>query len=457
MIPHFAAAFGCALCLLFTPVRAETVTLGLDAARSVARDAYLSGDPSLALALSLRLLEADPHDPQSLLLVSAAQVALGQPELGFAAGQKAWHFAPKDAALRYEIARHTALAAYQNNQFSRAQFWLRRASDYASDDTQKRQTAEDYAQLRAQNPLSFMLSFGIAPSTNINGGAKGQSLLIDRDFVLGNILRDGQALAGVQARARAQLRYRISQSARSQTLLGLRLSTTAHRFSTAAQKAAPSARARDLNETGVEVSLNHDFITAQGNPPINLSLNIGQNWAAGHIIGPNLRVEAALPLIARKDFALRLAGAAERQWQPAGTSDAVYVSLDSQRSATNGVWSLGVRASKSHGDGRNQNSYSIGAQTGFAPDASFGPFTAAGRLNATYRAYAAPYELGAGIAVRDGRQDQTIDLSIDFGFKDLSWMGFTPTITLSQTETRSNISRYDTSDTGIAFGINTQF
>ncbi len=456
MIRCLAAAICCAL--LGASATAESLTMTLPEARAVARDAYIEGDPYLALALAQRLLEADAQDAEALLLVAAARNALGQPHLAFEAGRKAWRASPDVPLLRYEIARHTALAAYQSNQLTRAQFWLRRASDVTTDENQRLKTAADFAKVRAQNPLRFNLSLNVTPSSNINGGANGSSLLIDRDYYVGNILRDGRALAGVRARGTVQLAYRIAQTAQSQTTLGLRLSSSAHRFSAAAQHAVPNASASDLNETSIEASISHDFLTAQSGTPVNVALYLGQNWAGGAIVGPNLRIEASAPLIDSADFALRLAGAAERQWQEGGSADALYLALDAQHEQPNGAsFGWGISAADTHGDGRNQNHWSLGANLSYAPAQPLGKFTMNGRLGVGYRNFAAPYALGGGLAVTDGRQDQTIDLAMEFGMPELAWMGFTPKITLSQTETRSNISRYDTSDTGIAFGFETRF
>ena len=56
-----------------------------------------------------------------------------------------------------------------------------------------------------------------------------------------------------------------------------------------------------------------------------------------------------------------------------------------------------------------------------------------------------------------GRQDMTVAAGISMTFPDISFYGFSPTVTLESSRTDSNISLFDRESSGIRFGIQSTF
>ena len=65
--------------LAAAPAAGEAQTLDIPAARALAEQAVLGGNPALARHIALGLLQRDAIDPQALLTLAAADILLGQP------------------------------------------------------------------------------------------------------------------------------------------------------------------------------------------------------------------------------------------------------------------------------------------------------------------------------------------------------------------------------------------
>ena len=59
--------------------------------------------------------------------------------------------------------------------------------------------------------------------------------------------------------------------------------------------------------------------------------------------------------------------------------------------------------------------------------------------------------------VTGGREDKSLGLLMYLSFEDLSVMGFAPVLSLRHGKTQSNISRYQTTTTGVSLGISSVF
>lgn len=442
--------------LMATPVAAAPVQLTLDQARSVAQQAHAAGDFALANALARRLLQANPQDAQALLLLAATEPYLGNPAAGQRAGRAAWGVARKTPVLRYEIARHTAYAALAEGRPGLAQAWLRRAADTAPTTDALRQTIADFRAVRARNPLRLGFDLAIAPSSNLNGGAQGGLLVIDGDYVLGTLSGAAQALSGVRTVLQARLSYALPGTGSGHTTLGLRFFGTLNQLSAEARALAPGLRGSDLDQVLLEASVARDFLWPGRQHPVSLTLAGGHTWVGGQPYGPHLRLAIGTALRQSRTGDLRLLATREAQWQGPDRVDALALALEGRQIGAAGGqlgWSLGLRDVR--GTAVNQDYRGASAEVSYTPPLPLGPVRLRARLSGALRDYPS-YRLGP-FAVTAGRQDQQVAVALDLTFPAVGFRGYAPKLSLSASETHSNISRFQTRELGLMLGFESQF
>lgn len=451
---HRAAAV-LAVCVTLLPqvarAEADLVSLTQDEAIIIAQQAVLAGDLSLGYVLARRLVEADPTNARAQLLIAATAPELGLASEGRRAGRAAWRLTT-DTGLRYEIARYTAKAAYEEGRTQAAQFWLRRAADMATTTADYDQTVSDVRSLRDGQRLRYDVDLSVSPSDNLNNGARGGLLTIDDWFTVGPLTADAQALSGVRAVAQAQLTYQLGGAGR--TVVGLRSYATVNKLSAAAQGSVQGLlTGSDLNVVQLEATIAHEIRWPGGDWPILLTGAVGNTWSGGQNVGPHLRVEATTPLSRQNPMRLTLSAEA----QDPG-SDAIYglaASIDGGQKLGGGNlhWQLGLRASE--GKRVNQSYNQISSEIGYAFGKPLGPVTISLRAGGTIRDYP-EYSL-VFANVTGGRQDHSAIFGVDAIFQDLQMLGYVPRISLTATATDSNVSRFETREIGVTFGIQSKF
>jgi hypothetical protein len=450
------------LLLYAAPLCAEPVVLTQTQAKRVAQQAYAAGNPALANALAKRLTEAAPGDAEALLLLAATETALGRPEAGRKAGRLGFARSD-DPGLRHEIARHTAFAAYNEGRPGLARFWLRRASDTAPDTDAYERDGADFRALRAQSPFRFGFDLSVAPSSNLNNGAQGGFLTVG-SVTVGALSGSAQALSGTRIVTQAQLGYSLPDRPRARTTLLGRIYASQNILADEAKARVrdpvtgePTLTGSDLNQTSAEVIVRHHFTPAAMRNPLSASLATGQSWAGGQQLGPHLRAEFGMPLLAGPQGSLRLAATVERQWQDAGPVTAQSLALEGERRDARGnAFGWGVTLRQTSGDTRNQDNREISGELNYSLGRPVGPVMLSGRLTGLARDYE-HYSLGPFLQVTDGRSDYQITIALDMTLSKISLMGYAPRISLTGQQTQSNISRFDTQQLGVAFGFTSHF
>ena len=152
------------LIFVIAPANAQEARLSRDEGRNLAVQLLQSGQAAAAKAIAEGLLSANPQDVIALILLSQAERNLGNFQTARQAGQAAWAYATTDDD-RFVAATVTAQAFSSEEKYTRAQFWLRRASNFAPNDAMVETLARDYSTLQRVNPLQFNLQFGVAPSS----------------------------------------------------------------------------------------------------------------------------------------------------------------------------------------------------------------------------------------------------------------------------------------------------
>ena len=251
-----------------------------DQVRAASVAALEAGDLPAATAFAQGLLIRDPDDVTALIVLSRAALATGDFDTARTAGARAYA-AAGDNDSRFIAARLTARAHAEDRQDTRAQFWLRRARQYAPTDNAAASVAEDYRFLARRNPLSVRLRFGIAPSNNVNNGSireTSQLFGLPFEFELSGAAR---ALSGIEYTAGVSGRYRLAISDNAVTYATAGLNLRSYTLSSDAKEQAPEAEGSDFSDANLSLGLSHRRILAQNLPPTDFSASIGQGWYGG--------------------------------------------------------------------------------------------------------------------------------------------------------------------------------
>ncbi|WP_445809692.1 hypothetical protein [Yoonia sp.] len=449
-----------ALCVTGSAISAQTsVNLTLAEARALARQALFAGDSALALDLARAVLSQVPDDRASLIIVAAAAPQQGDTAAGRRAGARAFALSQTNEH-RYEAARLTALAAAEEDRFTLATYWLRRALIVAPDDAERAQTRADGNVIRRLNPWSFDLSASLVPSSNVNGGAAG-GVAAAPGTPTGSLSDSAQALAGWRGTLGLGATYRLQESATRRTLIGTQYQGARIRITDAAN-VPDEALATDE----ITVNLRHDRALGSGSIGAQLSYamvdyrdldNVTLATEVQKFDVWRLDIDRRLPIGDRSDISL-MAGRSWTSYDQALISDVVRTTFGaaygyglqnrdqihasiSYADATGGnanytstEWTAQIRYSRADPIGPLSLNLSGGASKADFPDYSIGPFVVAG-----------------------GRQDRTLFYGATIGFPDVSYAGFTPVLNIAGSHTDSNVTRFTRDNLSAGITIKSEF
>ncbi|WP_439154892.1 surface lipoprotein assembly modifier [Yoonia sp.] len=425
-----------------------TLTLSLDDARAIAVQAFRAGEEDTALQIAERLLQANPDDRTALVIVAA----LADPATGRKAGARAWALSDTNTQ-RYEAARLTALAAAREERFTLATLWLRRALTVAPNETETARTTQDAARLRRLNPWSNSLSFALVPSNNVNGGAEDE-ILTAPGLPDGTLSPDAQALAGVRAVLGLRSQYRLTQTEKSRATVAIGVQASRVRLENGQNTANISGR--DFATDAADISLGYDRILENGSFGGRLTFGTYDFGREDYYDFRRLSLARTVPLSDKTG--LQLSATHERQTYVQtgiGTIDRTILRSSVTQQLDNKD-RIGATLTYTQSDGDSVNyTYEDWSLAGsYAWAEPFGPVTlgiSAGIKWSDYPAYTVL------IPVDGGREDQTFFYTINMGFDDLSYAGFTPGLTISGSVADSNISRFTRNTTSFGLTLNSTF
>jgi hypothetical protein len=438
----------------------ETVDVPVDRAGAVAAQALVAGQTELALQIAEAVLAQRPDDRDALVLVAAAAPRVGDPTKGRLAGVRAWAVSGTDAQ-KYEAARLTALAAANEERFTLSTFWLRRALTVAPNDTERDQTLRDARVVSQRNPWSTQLSFSLSPSSNLNGGAETDTLVVDGVETGGQFSEDSQALAGWRATLGFGTTYRLHQNAKSRTTVGLQ-----HQSSRVKVTDDTNIPDDSFDSTATTLSLRYDralevgTITAHG----SRSKYDYRDYSTftDTSVGEFYRINRAglsgqFPVNDRASLSLSF----DREWitysiASIGDVERNIISAGASYRLGNGD-QLRTTFSRTESTGETANYTSsqkgLGFSYGWADP--IGPISLSAGANLSWIDY--PDFRLAFANIQDGRQDRSVSLFANVGFPQASYAGFTPGLRIDASRTNSNVSRYDRKTLSAGLTITSQF
>ncbi|HMO08832.1 MAG TPA: hypothetical protein PKD10_14480, partial [Paracoccaceae bacterium] len=429
----------------------------VEEARALGMEAIRLRRPDKAAEIALALLDRDPADAFAHMLMARALLDGGQPKAAGNAARTAFSHAATPVQ-RQQSARLVAMAAYAEGRLGLSQRWLRRATAAAPEAT-RAQTARELAAVRRQNPMSVTLRFSAMPSNNVNNGASSEFNIIDGVPIVGWLSPDGMALSGVVAEGHGGFRYRLSQGDGGfSTFLGARVDARRVELSREARAAAPDLDPRRYDSARAEVTWS-GLLQPKGKPwEWSLDVGAGAQTEGGAFSYRFLRAGTGLT----RGFDDRTAGNVSIGFErrDAGTGArpviASNLALGLRRILPDEhVLSLTGFIGKLDTPVAGRSSTTLGAEIGWEAARPVGPALLA--LRASYAKTEFPGYWVGPIEVPGGRRDRTVSAAADLTFPGLAVQGFAPRLTISHSDTSSNVSRFDTRRVGMQFGLSARF
>lgn len=449
------AALYLALCCAGSAA-AETATLTTGQARVLAVRAAFAGDVQIAAPLAAALLREDPRDEHALLAMSALYLGAGDARQSYRNGRLAFRNA-EDEELRFHAARMTAVAAMADNRTIATQFWLRRAGDLAPSETQRARAERNYAVFQAQNPWRWRIDASVTPSSNVNGGSETPYNIIDGVPLVGILSPDAQALSGWIGQGRLDVSYRFRQTATSRTEATASVYAKRVRLSEDAKAKAPAFDAGGLSAEEITAGLRHSFLLGTGGQIVQLSGRLSHYRQGGDEAynAATAGVAYQHPLSPRLKFT-GLLEAETRDYAAGGSGRVLRASAGlSYRFAGGNLLSGSVFVGDTVLPNTNFDNRAIYGKLTWALGEPVANMRIAASIGASLSDYP-DYSLGF-IPVPGGRQDEGLFADLDVTFEQIEYAGFSPRLRIRRQQTKSNVSRFTTSEWAVSVGIESNF
>ncbi len=443
---------------LAPPARAEELAFSLPEARRLAVMAGLSGNGPAAALLAAELLRHDPKDGAALLAMAAAHMTRSDWPAALRDSRRAFGLTD-DPRYRYQAARVAAVSALAGERRLQSQFWLRRAADLAPTDADRAKIERQFAALRAETPWRYRFDLSVMPSSNVNGGADSPYNIIEGVPLVGVLSGSARALSGVVAQGNASASYRFHRTDTAQTSLTGALYLKHVTLSDEAKTLAPGFDASRLGVVSLDFGLSH--AVRIGRPEAGAALRfdggLRDYWQGGDRIYTALKGGAMYT--ARLAERLRFTGqvAAQRRFY----TDSTHGFVGSVSGALSYTFGNGAAVTAMLGYTASNTPNPVFDSTGYIGKISYAPgkpvlgMDLSAGLGASHTDYA-DYSLGF-IPVPGGRQDDALFLDLEATFTSIEYAGFSPSLRLRRTLTRSNVSRYDTDEWAVSVGIASNF
>ncbi len=434
--------------------RAEGAGITLDRDESIllGRQILTRGRPEIALALARALVERDARDADALVLLAAALQHTGAFDEARAVAHAAYAAADTDEQ-RFEAAMLAGRSDFHRGAHSRAQLWLRRAA-HSAPDAEAREAAErNFNHARRANPLDLRASLGITASSNINDGTSTE--VIDLFGIPFRLQGASRALSGIEFALDMRLRYRIAETARSNTALTAALSSRSYRLSSDARAQAPEARASDYAFQSAEVGIVHRMAVADNTAVHEIAGRFGRSWYGGDPLSDFAQLELSRMVQLRPGTSLRfaLSGQHQRRHDSAARSATVLGAQVEAAHVLDSGANLLVMAAFRQTDAqashvRNTAQRALVSYTMAEPVAG---------MRLTSSVDLEQRRFPADAMQPDGRRDLRGTLGLSASFETIEYMGFSPSLNVRYSRTRSNVAVHERRSIDVFMGVNSRF
>lgn len=447
------------LCLLAFapagPTLAETLTLTPGEMRQAAALSFQKGAFDQAEALARALLRRDPRDLAAQIVMIEVASARGDHER--AADMAAYGYGLAETEIaRYTLARLAAREHAILEHGTRAQLWLRRAREASPTEAAAREVAEDYAFIRARNPLAVSVNGGVAPRSNVNNGSSQttQEILIFGMPVTLPLSGDAQALSGIAYSLGGELSYRLDDRRDVRTTLTLAAFGETYTLSDEAKALAPDAVGSDFAYVNAELALRQERRVGQDGAILSYGVSAGTTWSGGAPYYDFTRLSLTYGWQNDGGMRHRLDGQTERQTARSGGDPREITEIGWRGDWTTEAgsqMSAALRLSQSGSTNPNYDYDGISATLSWTPQAPFarGHWSISGEVGGR--------DFSPSLLSPDPRQDRSVSARLTYRPDSLEFYGFRPEIALTGRLNASNVARFDTNDLGLGLRIVSSF
>lgn len=450
----------CALACGTGPGQAQGLTLR--EMQIAAFAAVEAGDEASARQMALAILDRHPRDALAEFVLTVTDLRGGRLEEARKHGRFAFRYA-ETRQQKFQSAMISADIADRQDRRIALRYWLRQAVAQAPAEPLRAAALKVLNEERRAAPVSFGLSFGLAPSSNVNNGSSSPYSVIDGLPIVGVISDEGQALSGWEGSLRLSFGLRLAETARARTELTSSLSFYRIALSSEAARKAPDFSTGDMADTVLMLGLRHAMLLPGDKAKLDLTFEAGRGWSGagtgrdiyrlglrqsrdlgegrGLILGADLQWTAP-DIATRADY--RRGSLTLGYLAPLASGDTVY-----------GELSLSDTAAGAGTDATSREGQSAMLRVVWSKKDPLGPFSLSASAGVQFADYP-DYRLGF-ITVPGGRQDTSGFAEVTLGLDSLSAAGFRPVVNLRALETKSNVSIFETRDLSLGFSLSREF
>lgn len=445
---------------------AQSVEFTPEEAREVAIAAVNAGDFETAHQLSDVLLQRNAKDVSALIVRARVAIALGDFEDAKTLAGSAFSLSSNEHA-RFAAARVVALAHANQNEFTRAQFWLRRARQVAPDAEARALAAQDFRIVTARNPLSVSFSFGISPSNNVNNGSSNSRVVapdwanflksfLGSSAVVGDVVdlsAGSQAIKGFNIQAGLRLGYTLGQTPTSRTTLTFGASANQVVFTAAEKAANPTIDPRAYSTQSLSFGLDRVWAADDGGY-YAISPEVSQVWYGGSILQQSLTLDAKRFWAIDERNGFTLLPRYEWTRYPASSDQSQTFGVSAQWQhvlETGGRLGFDVTTNKVSAADPLKASFGGGISVSYSHPAPVFGFDISGTVGQSWRRFEG-WNGGAGT-----RSDATFNIGLDVAAPKAEIYGFVPVMSLSGSATQSDRDLYDKTVTSIGLNFRSAF
>ncbi len=437
-----------ALCATTAFAQTATDQIVLDA-----ESALTGGDPATALALTNAALEQSPNNFAALFLRALALSELGQhPEAARTAGQ-AYRIA-QTREEKLQSARLAGGARFAARQYVRAEWWLRQAANHIGSSEDAATIVTEFSRIREENPLSAQFNFNAAPSDNINNGADSDTFRLEGLDIEFGLPPSSVALSGIEYSGDAQLSYRIASSDRQRTSLGLYVFGRTYTLSEDTQDRVPDLSGSDYALALADISINQEWLVSPEGPT-SLSLGLGRVWYSGDLLWNNWRVSLRQDMKMGPSAVFGVIGQLEeRKLIDDRFPDRFIYTLGllyTQTLPNNDRLDVSVTGLFNDANDIEENFTDTQLTLGYGFDQAILGTKWSFSVGVGHTEYK---EFSLSL---DGRRDDYASIGGTVVFEDISYFGFSPSVSVSARRTKSNVDQFTSSQLQARVGISSNF
>ena len=450
--------------LIFWLCTSATVAIGqvnIADVQAQAEAALVNDNPAQAAASAQNILAQDPDNFAALFILGLAQSDQGDHATAATTAAQAYQVA-RDESSRLQAARLVASARFRLGDYIRAEFWLRRAINHAVTEEDQLAVAREYVTTVQANPLSFQFTASVAPSDNINNGSDDGLLSFESIGLTFELPENRRALSGIAYAASARAEYRLAQSDTQRTALTAFVSGETYTLSSQSKDllaSSPNAdvravEGRDFATVLAEVGITRQQSNLSPIGPISGSLNFGTYWEGGNrlINYRDLILQQTIPINAKSAFNLRTSVREQQALIDGLVDSTAYDVIGSYNRALENRDQMQLSLAWRKSDAGFENiydEYRVGVSYAFAQPILNTRWSTS--LGVGYRTY------DEFTTTLDGRRDRFASIQTNAVFEQISYFGFSPSMSVSAKRTVSSAEEFTSSAVQVLFGIESNF